>query len=107
MDVIFSDSALKELYETGKTKDSKYKKICRDKRFIAAYIDIIAIFHAASSTSELRMYSYLHYEQLKHEPLSSVRIINGRIERLLFTEHKDGIEVRLIKIDNTHYGNKR
>lgn len=41
------------------------------------------------------------------EPLSSVRIVNGMVERLLFTEIEDGIEVELIEIDSTHYGNKR
>lgn len=40
-------------------------------------------------------------------PESSVRIDNGRVERLLFTEHEYGIEVRLIEIDSSHYGNKR
>jgi hypothetical protein len=29
------------------------------------------------------------------------------VERLLFTETEDGIEVELIEIDNTHYGNKK
>jgi hypothetical protein len=41
------------------------------------------------------------------EPLSSVRIVNGMVERLLFTEIENGIEVELIEIDSTHYGNKR
>lgn len=31
MDVIFIDDALKELYESGVTKDSKYKKLARDR----------------------------------------------------------------------------
>ena len=38
---------------------------------------------------------------------SSVRIDNRHVERLLFTEHEDGIEVRLLEIDSNHYGNKR
>jgi hypothetical protein len=29
------------------------------------------------------------------------------VERLLFKETKDGIEVELIEIDSTHYGNKK
>lgn len=37
---------------------------------------------------------------------SSLRIANGYIERLIFTETPEGIEVELIEIDNTHYGNK-
>lgn len=50
----------------------------------------------------------LHYEKLKHVGnLSSLRLANGHIERLLFSEHDDGIEVVLIEIDDTHYGNKK
>ena len=41
------------------------------------------------------------------EPLSSVRLVNGMVERLLFTETEDGIEIELVEIDSTHYGNKK
>lgn len=107
MNVVFSDDALKELYETGKTKDSRYKKLCRDRRFIEAYVDVVALFESIENVSGLKEFSYLHYEQLKHRAESSVRIVNGRVERLLFTEHDDGVEVRLIELNSTHYGNKR
>jgi len=107
MNVIFTDDALKELYETGRTKDSRYKKLCRDRRFINAYIQVVDLFLATEAASGLKIYSYLHYEQLKYRPESSVRIIPNRVERLLFTEHDDGVEVRLIEINSTHYGNKR
>ena len=52
----------------------------------------------------------LHYEKLRHQedkPISSVRLVNGLVERLLFSETDDGIEVELIEIDSTHYGNKK
>ena len=57
----------------------------------------------------LKRLSFLHYERLKYqrdEPRSSVRIANGHIERLIFTETDDGIEIELIEIDSTHYGNR-
>lgn len=41
MNVIFIDNALQELYETGKTKDSRYKKLCRNKSFVGDYIGVI------------------------------------------------------------------
>lgn len=107
MNVIFIDHALQELYETGKTKDSRYKKICRNKSFVEDYIGVVDLMVSVDKVDELKTYSFLHYEKLKHRPESSVRIDNGRVERLLFTEHEDGIEVRLIEIDSTHYGNKR
>ena len=71
------------------------------------------------TASNLKQYSYLHYEQLKHVGMSSVRVINGRVERLtatevertatyciLFHELEDGIEISLIEIDETHYGQR-
>lgn len=107
MNVVFKDNALEELYSTGKTKDSRYKKLCRNKRFVEDYIGVIDLMLSVETVEDLKTYSYLHYEKLKYRIESSVRIDNGRVERLLFTEHKDGIEVQLIEIDSTHYGNKR
>lgn len=107
MNVIFTDDALKELYETGKTKDSRYKKLCRNKSFVEDYIQVVGIMLTVDKAADLSNYSYLHYERLRYRPESSVRIDNGRFERLIFTEHDNGIEVRLIEIDSKHYGNKR
>ena len=39
--------------------------------------------------------------------LSSVRVMNGRVERLLFRELEDGIEITIIELNNDHYGNKK
>lgn len=107
MNVIFLDEALQELYESGMTKDRRYKKLCRSKTFVADYINVIDIMISVNCVDDLKCYSFLHYERLRHRPESSVRIDNGRVERLLFTEHDGGIEVRLIEIDSNHYGNKR
>lgn len=107
MNVIFTDNALRELYETGKTKDSRYKKLCRNRSFVEDYIGVVNLMVSVDKVDDLKTYSFLHYEKLKHRPESSVRIDNGRVERLIFTEHEDGIEVKLIEIDSTHYGNKR
>lgn len=107
MNVVFKDNALEELYATGKTKDSRYKKLCRNKRFVEDYIGVIDLMLSVDTVEDLKTYSYLHYEKLKYRIESSVRIDNGRVERLLFTEHENGIEVQLIEIDSTHYGNKR
>lgn len=107
MKVHFKDAALAELYETGKTKDRKYKQLCKNKKLIDGYIRAVAIMFDVQSTANLKIYSFLHYEQLKKDPRSSVRLVNGLVERLLFTETDDGIEVELIEIDSTHYGNKK
>lgn len=109
MKVIFKDEVLLELYETGKTKDKRYKNYCKNKKFIDGYIRAVKTMHGVESTAELKLFSFLHYEKLKYqvEQRSSVRIVNGMVERLLFTETDDGIEVELIEIDSTHYGNKK
>ncbi|MDE5901595.1 MAG: hypothetical protein K2O78_00020 [Muribaculaceae bacterium] len=107
MNVTFTDNSLQEMYETGKTKDSRYKKLCRSRRFVDDFIAVVDLMFSVDTVNDLKSYSYLHYEKLRYRPESSVRIDNGRVERLLFTEHEDGIEVRLIEIDSTHYGNKR
>lgn len=110
MNIIFKEEALSELYETGKTKDKKYKQICKNKRLVDGYIRAVGIIYDVECTDELKNFSFLHYEKLRYhqkEPLSSVRLVNGLVERLLFKEIKDGIEVELIEIDSTHYGNKK
>ena len=108
MKITFKDKALSDLYENGKTEDRKYKKICRNIRLIEGYQRAVSIMYDVESTDELKYFSFLHYEKLKYqkEAKSSIRIVNGMLERLLFTETDDGIEVELIEIDSTHYGNK-
>lgn len=68
MNVIFKDDALRELYEKGKTKDSRYKKLCRNKVFIDNYIGVIDLMVSVERTDDLRAYSYLHYEKLRYRP---------------------------------------
>lgn len=107
MKITYKDLALKEIYETGTTKSSRYKILCRDKKFISAYQDVIEIMEYAPSVKDLISLSFLHYEKLKYRMESSVRILNGRVERLLFTETDDGLEIELIEINTTHYGKKK
>lgn len=106
MEVVFVDDALRELYEIGQTADKRYRKYARDRAFVRSYVEVLDTMRGVEHVSQLKSYSFLHYEKLRYRPESSVRIKNGRIERLIFTEHEEGIEIRLIEIDNTHYGNK-
>ena len=110
MEIKFKDAALSELYEKGKTNDKKYKHICKNKKLIDGYVRAVGTMYNVDNTEELKSFSFLHYEKLKYqkdEPKSSVRLVNGMVERLIFTETEDGIEVELIEIDSTHYGNKK
>ena len=110
MRVIFKEDALRELYETGKTKERKCKLVCKKKKLVEGFQRAVSIMYHVESTENLKDFSFLHYEKLKYqnkEPKSSLRLANGMVERLIFTETEDGIEVELIEIDSTHYGNKK
>lgn len=104
--VTIIDKDLNELIMYGQNK-GKYKKLARDAKFVNKLISIYNLMKTLNDTSELKPLSYLHYEQLKHTSLSSVRIMNGRVERLIFKETEDGLEITLIELNQTHYGNKK
>ena len=104
--ITIQDEDLLELITTGKNT-GKYKKLARDKKFVERLANVYRIMSSVEKTSDLEQYSYLHYEKLKHINLSSVRIMNNRVERLLFIEKEEGIEIILIEINETHYGNKK
>lgn len=106
MEVLFEDEALEELYLSGKSSDKKYKKLSRDQKLVDGFRRAVDVMRSLDNVTELKNYSFLHYERLKYRNESSVRIVNGRIERLIFIEREEGIEVLLLEIDNTHYGNK-
>ena len=87
---------LYELYTKGKSREYKDVRAVRSMEF-------------AENVAALRQLSYLHYEKLRYQlsELSSVRLSNRFVHRLIFRELEDGIQVDLIEIDNTHYGNKK
>ena len=101
------DEDLKNLIETGDSK--RYKDVARNSVLYAGLMRAYQTMEAVSSVEELKLYSFLHYEQLRYDysELSSVRLDNRYVHRLLFEEIEDRITLRLIKIDDTHYGNKK
>lgn len=103
--VVFADDDLRELILDG-VNLGKYKKIARDKKFVKKLINIYNLMCSIEHVSKLREFSFLHYEQLRHISMSSVRIYNNRVERLLFREAETGLEITLLELNNDHYGNK-
>ena len=97
---------LYELYVNGKSRN--YKEVERNHALMEGFVRAVRIMTQVRNVAELSGFSYLHYEQLKHEcsGYSSIRLSNRFIHRLIFKETPDGIEVELLKIDQTHYGNK-
>lgn len=69
MNIKFLDDALSELYETGKTSDKKYKKICKNKKLVDGYIKAVGIMYRVDTTEDLVPISYLHYEKLKYDSI--------------------------------------
>ena len=106
MKIDFDDQDLKELIETGHNK--KYKKFSKVKVLMEGLLRAYRVMDVAPSTSALARFSFLKYEKLKYDysGYSSVRIANGHVERLIFTEHDNGIRIKLVGLDETHYGNK-
>ncbi|MBE6240599.1 MAG: hypothetical protein E7115_03780 [Bacteroidales bacterium] len=106
MKVNISDKDLDELIRTG--KNSKYKKYSKDRKFMEGLARVYKVMLNVADTNGLKLYSFLHYEKLANNlNLSSVRVLNGRVERLLFRELEDGIEITIIELNNDHYGNKK
>lgn len=105
MDVIFEDKELESLIKTGKSH--KYKKLSKDARFMAALARVYKTLISTPSASRLSQWSFLHYEQLIGLGLSSVRVQNGRVERILFKETEEGLAITIIELNETHYGNKK
>lgn len=58
MKITFKDEALSELYETGKTKDRKYKQLCKNKKLVDGYIRAVSIMCRTETTRELHEYSF-------------------------------------------------
>jgi len=105
MKVTIADDDLKELIETG--QNNKYKKYSKDKRFMEGLARAYKIMLTVEKAEGLKVYSFLHYERLRNNAeLSSIRVVNGKVERLLFRETEDGIEITIIELNNDHYGNK-
>jgi plasmid maintenance system killer protein len=106
MKVNILDKDLEELINNG--KNNKYKKYSKDKKFLEGLARVLKIMQTVKNPEGLRPYSFLHYEKLANNVnVSSVRIVNGRAERLLFKEINDGIEITIIELNTDHYGNKK
>lgn len=106
MKIYISDKNLDELIKTGYNK--QYKKYAKDKRFMEGLARMYKIMQIVAKAEGLKAYSFLHYEKVSNKVLlSSVRPVNGRIERVLFKELDGGVEITIIELNDDHYGNKK
>ena len=106
MKIVFEDTDLEELITTG--RNSKYKKYTRNAKFMKALATAYNYMRMVDVASDLRAISFLHYEQLAGtNGMSSIRVVNGMVERILFREFDGGINITVLSLDDTHYGNKK
>lgn len=109
----FQDKELEAFVNDRRKAGNRFRKYARDGVFYDRLLQAVQILYSVASTDELKppytVYSFLKYERLKYmgEDVSSVRVMNGRVERLLFREMNNGIEIIILELNNTHYGNKK
>ena len=106
MQILFEDKDLEELIMTG--YNNKYKKYTRNAKFMKALATAYNYMRLVDVANDLRAISFLHYEQLAGtNGMSSIRVVNGMVERILFREFEGGISITVLSLDDTHYGNKK
>jgi plasmid maintenance system killer protein len=106
MQIEFEDSDLEELITTG--NNSKYKKYTRNAKFMQALAVAYNYLRTTERACDLCNISFLHYEQLAGtNGLSSIRVVNGMVERIIFREFDGGISIIVLNLDDKHYGKKK
>lgn len=75
MEVIFEKDYLREMYQTGKTTEKKYRF---QPEIIRKYVRVIVLIISQPDVLSLSKYDSLNYEKLKGDKtgLSSVRVNN-------------------------------
>lgn len=102
------DIELSDLILRGRcTTNRLYKKLSSNASFKTDLAKVLKKMKMVDNFFELKDIGSLHYEPLVGDLLgySSVRIGYKSKYRLLFTEHEEGIVIKLITISE-HYGDK-
>lgn len=94
MKIEFLEDYLKDFYETGKTKNKKFRF---QPQVIRKYIDKINILRKVAKTEELYVFKSLNYEVLTNEGGKQSVRVDGTY-RLEFYTRKEGEEPDVITI---------
>jgi len=104
MNIDFADTALEELYRTGRTKSHKYNKLAID--IVKRYVKVVNILKGATRIEDLYTIKSLHYEK-KEGNLKGVDAVWITTQyRLLFNSlsDKSGIVVNALLLEiSKHY----
>ena len=104
MNILFGDTALKELYTEGRTRSRMYKRLPFD--IIQRYIKTVNYLKAARRIEDLYQIKSLHYEKKKGSLEGTEAVWINDQYRLLFnsTPNNEGIVVNALLTEiSKHY----
>lgn len=104
MNITFENTALEELYTTGRTQDHQYKRL--SKHIIKQYVKVVNYLRAARRLEDLFLIKSLHYSK-KVGDLKGVDVvwINDQYRLLFYSSpNENGIVVNALIIEiSKHY----
>ena len=104
MKIVFEDVALEELYVSGTTTNSQYRKLAKD--VVKQYVKVVNYIRAARRIEDLYFIKSLHYEKKKGDLNGVDAVWINRQYRLLFNSSPDeeGIVVNALLLEiSKHY----
>ena len=104
MNIEFETKALEELYTTGSTSDSNYKRLSKD--VVKRYVKVVNYLKAARRIEDLFLIKSLHYEKKKGDLNGVDAVWINPQYRLLFHSSPDetGIIVNALLFEiSKHY----
>ena len=104
MKIVFEDAALEELYVSGTTTNSLYRKLAKD--IVKQYVKVVNYMRAARRIEDLYSIKSLHYEKKKGDLNGVDAVWINRQYRLLFNSspNEEGIVVNALLFEiSKHY----
>ena len=104
MKIVFEDAALEELYVSGTTTNSLYRKLAKD--VVKQYVKVVNYMRAARRIEDLYSIKSLHYEKKKGDLNGVDAVWINRQYRLLFnsSSNEEGIVVNALLLEiSKHY----
>ena len=104
MKIVFEGAALEELYVSGTTVNSQYRKLAKD--VVKQYVKVVNYMRAARRIEDLYSIKSLHYEKKKGDLNGVDAVWINRQYRLLFNSspNEEGIVVNALLLEiSKHY----
>ena len=104
MKIVFENAALEELYVSGTTMNSLYRKLAKD--VVKQYVKVVNYMRAARRIEDLYSIKSLHYEKKKGDLNGVDAVWINRQYRLLFNSspNEEGIVVNALLLEiSKHY----